>query len=139
MNLRSRSSFSGCCVAESSSYPIRMYQANSKAMNGKLNSNSIRYFTKNTPRNKLAAMAWKTAEASRFSSLYDWNERRYCAATALSPMVRNSANRFTAIKNAPPNQYPSIRLEGGKAPGAAINHPMQRRIGLLIDSETTSK
>ena len=54
-------------------------------------------------------------------------------------MVRYSARRLTVIRNAPPIQYPSIRLLGGRVVGATIAQPSNSRIGLFSDSVATSR
>ena len=53
-------------------------------------------------------------------------------------MCRNSAYRFMPIKNAPNIQYASRMDVGGAMDAPAANQPMQRRMGLFIDSHRTS-
>ena len=55
-----------------------------------------------------------------------------------SPSERYSAKRFEAMKNAPIIQYETSSDTGGNSPGIRANQPSISRIGLLIDSTSTS-
>ena len=53
-------------------------------------------------------------------------------------MWRYSANRFMAMKNAPIIQYDNASDSGGTRSLISANQPRNSRMGLLIDSLSTS-